>query len=126
MTGYILGDWNGTSLNVTGGSLNGHSVYRGRLGGEHNWYLAVAGWGYFFFEEMWINRISEHGMTLWGQNRQAYRYARCKDLGYRNCTKGLGMDVYARSTKVSEPGSLALLGAGLLGAALLRRRKRKA
>lgn len=128
LTGTLHGHWNGTRLTGITGVLGGYAVTGGRLGGDFYsssmrplWFLTLAGLGRFFFEDLPINRIGADYLTLWGQNRKAYtcKTDRCRER------KAAGLDLYGRAQEESlpEPGSLAVLAAGLAGLLVTRRRR---
>lgn len=127
VTGTIAGLLNGGVLAVNGGSLNiannNFDVLGGSLGGSL-WTLSIQYLGLFQFESINLgaglpNSFDGTELILWGQNQAAYNcapYTWCKD------GKRWGIDLYG-TVRVPEPGMLALFGIGLIGLALVRRRK---
>lgn len=112
---------NGGTLNIGG---NDHDVISGRLGGEFNWSITIAGFGLFYFEDLDLgagkpNQFDGNTFILWGQNQVAY-YQDCTETN-TDCER-YGIDLYGVRT-VPEPGTLALFGIGLFGLGLMRRRK---
>lgn len=130
ISGQYYQDYN--VLKVTGGSLHiGGDAYHvggGYLGsftGNRIWSLELQNFGRFFFENLGNkpglpNYFGPDKFVLWGQNLSAYF---CGRHSYRKCGPRWGIDLYGKRTKVSEPGTLALLGVGLLALAATRRRK---
>ena len=130
ITGRIEGDLIGGLLQITGGSIHtgsdSYRIFDGRLGsfgGNYIWWFTMEHYGEFWFESIAMgagkpNFFDGHTMILWGQNMSAYnRYPGTMDHRRR------GIDIYARKISVPEPGTLSLIGLGLLGAGLARRRR---
>ena len=138
-SGSIMGILDGGILTVTGGYLhmfgNNYAVTDGQLGGDFTdagnnllWFLDIDWFGTFYFESIDMgaggpNHFYGDEFILWGQNDDAYR---CGGLSYEEqknmeCS-AWGIDLYAQ--QVPEPGTLALLGIGLLAMTLVNRRRR--
>lgn len=131
VSGLYYQDFN--VLRITGGALHigGHAYkvgggYLGSFTGNRIWSLKLQNFGHFFFESLnkkpgLPNYFGPDKFILWGQNLSAYfcggRHS------YRKCGPRWGIDLYGKRTKVSEPGTLALLGIGLAALAVTRRRK---
>ena len=129
--GQLTGHWDGRKLTDISGSIAGYEVTGGRLGGAYYrnvngdrkplWNLQLDGLGLFIFERMPVNRINGRQLTLWGQNLATYL---CNSRQCR-ARHGMGMDLYGQArTELPEPGSTAVLLAGLLGLALALRQRR--
>lgn len=115
-------------------------IFGGNLGGDFwvngwfNWFLDVEG-QILYFEDIGMigpNQISEDVVILWGQTLEAYcfggaEFEQCYGVQtLSDAENGLGIDLYGTQTaSVPEPGSLALLGIGLLGMGAARRAKGK-
>ena len=130
ITGRIEGNLNGGQLQINGGSIQvgtaSYDIYSGVINpfgtGDVSWFL-MEHYGQFMFENISMgtgkpNYFDGNTMILWGQNMWAYNF----DPGYFSDYRR-GIDIVARKVTVPEPGTLSLLGLGLLGAALTRRRR---
>lgn len=133
ISGQITGQWDGRKLTDISGSIAGHKVTGGSLGGAYyrkvdgqrlpRWNLRLEGLGLFVFERMPINQINGQQLTLWGQNLATYL---CSSRSCRN-RHGLGMDLYGSArAALPEPGSIGVMLAGMLGFALALRQRRRA
>ena len=133
VSGLYYQDYN--VLRITGGALHigGDSYkvgggYLGTFTGNRIWSLKLQNFGHFFFENLknkpgLPNYFGPDKFILWGQNLSAYF---CGGHSYhkrKKCGPRWGIDLYGKRTKVSEPGTLALLGIGLVALAATRRRK---
>ena len=135
LTGTLTGDLeNGLLTNIGGVFYIGgesYNVLGGQLGVFENaniWSITVESLGVFLFESLYMgdgmpNFFDGDQLILWGQNLHAYncdpRFADCSSYSR------WGIDLYGHKVSVSEPGTLALLGIGLLGVGISRRRKVK-
>ncbi len=133
LTGTITGELEFGLLNNISGAFEiggeSYNVLGGQLGAfeNHNlWSITVADLGVFIFETLNMgagmpNFFDGGEFILWGQNLHAYncdpRYTDCGEFNR------WGIDLYGHQVSVPEPGTLALLGIGLLGMGLSRRRK---
>ena len=140
VTGLLTGTLDAGVFSIDGGYLNifGHNFNVGlsSLGGDFTnaagdllWFLNVDSFGTFSFESIAMgtggpNHFGPDHFVLWGQNDDAYD---CASLPYdSDAKKGClpwGVDLYGERVSVPEPGTLALLGIGLLGIALATRRR---
>jgi len=97
-------------------------ILSGSLGGLGDWFIDIQDLGTFYFEDLGMgdgmpNEFSLDQVVLWGQNALAYACNPQDDCdGYR-----FGIDLYASRASVPEPGTLALLGLGLLGMGAARK-----
>ncbi|MEL7185808.1 MAG: PEP-CTERM sorting domain-containing protein [Pseudomonadota bacterium] len=109
---------NGERHRIRGGGLD---PSRELFGG-----LDLAGYGIFLFEHLNMgaglpNSFNGDELILWGQNIRAYE---CDGSRSRACLRrGWGIDLYGKRVAVSEPGTLALFGLGLIALGASRRRK---
>jgi hypothetical protein len=108
------GSW--IRFDILGGSLGGEFADSG----EANWFINVDELGTFAFENMqqvdgMPNQLGLDQFILWGQNREAY------DCDPGECDNRWGIDLFGTRHSVPEPGTLALLGIGLLGMGAARR-----
>ena len=142
--GSLHGDYDGGQLSGITGNLNlaanplfgALTITGGVLNGSHGYLdyaLDAAFTGRFFFEPLGFgdgmpNDYSLERMILWGQNADAYASAASWDPGptVGGSFLPLGIDLHATLVSVPEPGSLSLLGAGMLAIGLIRRRRRAA
>ena len=147
ITGTIEGVFDTVSgiLSITGGMLTDGTeswdILGGQLGGEFaasgilNWVIEIADLGVFDFEDLGMapNRISADELILWGQNHAAYWCPPDDEQCLRNFETEFdlepdslsrwGIDLYGTRASVPEPGTLALLGFGLLALGVTRRRR---
>ena len=89
-----------------------------------NWFLDVDSLGTFYFEDIGMgpngpNTVTLDTLILWGQTLAAYN---CLP---GQCTGRWGVDLFGARVTVPEPGTLALMGVGLLIFALRRRPRRR-
>ena len=132
IVGSITGELDGGVLTIMGGSLNIGGTDYGVLGGmlgafpavDFMWSIVIAGLGTFYFDNIYMgtglpNHFDGNDLILWGQNWNAYFCA----VGRAGCDRW-GIDLYGAKSSIPEPGTMGLLGIGLLGLDFSMRRRK--
>ncbi len=132
IVGSITGELDGGVLTIMGGSLNIGGTDYGVLGGmlgafpavDFMWSIVIAGLGTFYFDNIYMgtglpNHFDGNDLILWGQNWNAYFCA----VGTAGCDRW-GIDLYGAKSSIPEPGTMGLLGIGLLGLGFSMRRRK--